>query len=81
MRAFVFGAVQRLLTLEFVLYDSWKFILYLCLILFLLKNFLDYEKTDVRIQILKRHKLTPHPHPPKRCSDIFRSKVDEWVVP
>ena len=37
--------------------------LYLYWILFFLKNFLDYENIDVRIQILKRHKLT-RPRPP-----------------
>ena len=43
-------------------------------ILFFLKNFLDYEKVDVRLQTLKRHKLNPPP--PKGCSDVFRSKID-----
>ena len=33
--------------------------LYLYWILLFLKNFLDYEKIDVRIQILRRHKLNP----------------------
>lgn len=33
--------------------------LYLYWILFLLKNFLDYEQMDVNIQILKHHKLNP----------------------
>ena len=44
----------------FVLYDSWKFVLYLYWTLLLLRKFLDYEKIDVRIQILIRHKLKPH---------------------
>ena len=44
----------------FVLYDSWKFVLYLYWTLLFLRKFLDYEKIDVRIQILKRHKLKPH---------------------
>ena len=38
--------------------------LYLYCILFSLKNFLVYEKIDVRLQILKRHKLTPNLHLP-----------------
>ena len=29
-------------------------------LIFFLKNFLDYEKIDVIIQILKRYKLNPH---------------------
>ena len=33
--------------------------LYLHWISFFWKNFLDYEKIDVRIQILKRHKPNP----------------------
>ena len=57
--------------------------LYLYWILFFLKNFMDHKKTDVRIQLLKGHKLTPTPthSPPKRRSDVFRSKVDLKVVP
>ena len=64
--------------------------LYLYLILFFLKNFLNCEKIDVRIQILKRHKLTnpppPHPPPPppppsKRCNDVFHSKNELRVIP
>ena len=51
---------------------------YLNWISFLLKNFLDYEKINVRIQISKRHNLTP---PSKRRSDVFRSKIDLRVVP
>ena len=47
-------------------------------ILFFLKNFLDYEKIDVRIQILKRQKLNPIP--PKRRSDVFHSKFDLCVT-
>ena len=52
----------------------------LCLywILFFLKKFLNYEKIDVRIQILKRDKLIPYP--PKRRSDGFRSKIDLWIA-
>ena len=38
--------------------------LYLYCILFSLKNFLVYEKIDVRLQILKRHNLTPNLHLP-----------------
>ena len=54
-----------------------KFMLYLDWILFFLKNFLDYEKIDVKIQILKRHKLTlPPTLPPKRRSDVCHSKID-----
>ena len=53
--------------------------LYLYWILFFLENFLDYEKLDVRIKILKCHKLTPPP--PKRRSDVFRSKIDLRVAP
>ena len=54
---------------------------YLYWILFSLKNFLDYEKIDVRIQVLKCHKLTrPTPHP-KRHSEVFRSKIDLRVAP
>ena len=34
-----------------------KFMFYLYWIVFLLKNVLNYEKIDVRIQILKRQKL------------------------
>ena len=48
-------------------------------ILFFLIYFLDYEKIDVRIQILKPHKLNPPP--PKRRSDVFRSKIDLRVAP
>ena len=57
--------------------------LYLYWILFFLKNFMDHKKTDVRIQLLKSHKLTPTPthSPPKRRSDVFRSKIDLKVVP
>ena len=57
--------------------------LYLYWILFFLKNFMDHKKTDVRIQLLKGHKLTPTPthSPPKRRSDVFRSKIDSKVVP
>ena len=57
--------------------------LYLHWILFFLKNFMDHKKTDVRIQLLKGHKLTPTPthSPPKRRSDVFRSKIDLKVVP
>ena len=57
--------------------------LYLYWILFFLKNFMDHKKTDVRIQLLKGHKLTPTPthSPPKRRSDVFRSKIDLKVVP
>ena len=32
--------------------------------LFFLKNFLNFEKIDVKIEILKRHKLPPPPPPP-----------------
>ena len=53
--------------------------LYLYWILFFLKNFLDYEKIDVRIQILRCHKLNPPS--PKRPSDIFLFKVDLGVAP
>ena len=53
--------------------------LYLYWILFFLKNFLGYEKIDVIIQILKRHKLNPRSQ--KRRSDIFRTKVDLRVAP
>ena len=53
--------------------------LYLYWILFFLKNFLDYEKIDARIQILKRHKVIPPP--PKRRSDVFRSKIDLRLAP
>ena len=44
---------------------------------------MDHKKTDVRIQLLKGHKLTPTPthSPPKRRSDVFRSKIDLKVVP
>ena len=50
---------------------------YLYWILFFLKNFLDDKKIDVRIWILKCHKLKPtHPKLLKRRSDIFRSKID-----
>ena len=47
----------------------------LCLywILFFLKKFLNYEKIDVKIQILKRDKLIPSR--PNRRSDGFRSKI------
>ena len=31
------------------------------------------------MHIFKRHKLNPPP--PKRCSDVFRSKIDLWVAP
>ena len=57
--------------------------LYLYWILFFLKNFMDHKKTDVRIQLLKGHKLTPTPthSPPKRRSDVFRSKIDLQVAP
>ena len=47
-------------------------------ILFFLKNFLDYEKIDVRVQILKRHKLSLPPK--KRLSEVFRSKFDLRVT-
>ena len=53
--------------------------LYLYWILFFLKIFLDYEKIDVRIQILKRHKLNTPPQ--KRHSDVFRYKIDLRVAP
>ena len=53
--------------------------LYLYWILFLLKNFLDYEQMDVKIQILKHHKLNP-PHPPKHRSEVFRCKIDLQVA-
>ena len=51
---------------------------YLYWILVFLKNFLDCEKIDVRIQILKRHKLSPLP--PKRHSGAFCPKIDLRVV-
>ena len=62
-RASTFNGVANkdVLTLEFVLCDSWKFMLYLYRILLFLKNFLDYEKIDVRVQILECHKPTLHP--------------------
>ena len=48
---------------------------YLYWTLFFLKNFLNYEKIDERIQALKRHKLTPLPllvHPaPKTSQWLF----------
>ena len=47
--------------------------LYLHWILFFLKDFLDYEKINIWIQTLKRHKLTRH-------SDVFRSKIDLRVA-
>ena len=53
--------------------------LYLYWILVFLKNILDYEKVNVRIQVLKRHKL--HTLPPKRRSEVFRSKIDLGVAP
>ena len=53
--------------------------LYLYWILYFLKNFLDYEKINVRIKILKRHKLNPPP--PKCCSVVFCSKIDLRVAP
>ena len=53
--------------------------LYLYLISFFLKNFLAYEKIDVRIQILKRHKVNP-PYA-KRLGCVFRPKVDLRVGP
>ena len=53
--------------------------LYLYWILFFLKNFLDYENIDIRIQILKCHKLNPSP--PKYRTDVFRSKIDLRVAP
>ena len=75
MRAHLFLEWGKdVLTLEFVLYDRWQFMLYLYWILFFLKNFLDYEKIDARIQILKCHKLNPPP--PKRQIDVFRSEID-----
>ena len=57
--------------------------LYLYWILFFLKNFMDHKKIDVRIQLLKGHKPTPTPthSPPKRRSDVFRSKIDLQVAP
>ena len=49
-------------TLECILYGTWQFMVYLYRLLFFLKNFLDYEKIDKIIQILKRHKLnSPQP--------------------
>ena len=54
-------ANKDVLTLEFVLCDSRKFMLYLYWILLFWKNFLDYEKIDVRVQILECHKPTLHP--------------------
>ena len=54
--------------------------LYLYWILFFSKHFLDKEKIDVKIQILKRHKLTPLPLL-KHRSDAFRSKIDLRVAP
>ena len=48
-------------------------------ILLFLKNFLDFEKIDVRIQILNRHKLNLSPQKPR--SDVFRSKIDLQVAP
>ena len=72
---------KGVLMLEFVLYESWQFMLYLYCISFFLKNFFDYEKIDVRIQILKRGKLTPIRPPLKRCNDDFRSKIDLQVAP
>ena len=53
--------------------------LYLYWILFFLKKFLDYEEIDIKIQILKCHKLSPSP--PKRRIDVFRSKIDLLVTP
>ena len=50
--------------------------LYLYGALLFFKNFLDYEKLGVRMQILKRHKLTPPPPIPKCRSDFFCSKID-----
>ena len=70
---------KDVLTLEFVLYDSWLFMLYMYWNLFFLKNVLDYEKIGVRVHILKRHKLNSSP--PKRRSDVFRSKIDLRVAP
>ena len=53
--------------------------LYLCWILFLLKNFLDYEKIDLRLHILKRHKLNL---PPKKVAVTFSvpKSIHEWPV-
>ena len=48
-------------------------------ILFFVKNVLDYGKVDVRLQILKRHKLNPPP--PKGCSDVCRSKIGLRAAP
>ena len=49
-------------------------------ILFFLKNFLDYEKIDVRMQILKRHKLTPlHPQNVAVTFSVPKS-IYEWTV-
>lgn len=47
--------------------------LYLHLISVFLKNVLDYEKTGVTIQTLKRHKLNPSN--PKHCT-VFCSKIN-----
>ena len=48
-------------------------------ILFLWKNFLDYAKIDVRIQILKRLKINPPLG--KRRSGVSRSKIDLRETP
>ena len=48
-------------------------------ILFFLKNFLEHEKVNVRIKILKRQKLTPQA--PKRPRDVFRSKINLRLAP
>ena len=44
--------------------------LYLYGALLFFKNFLDYEKLGVRMQILKRHKLTPPPPPPLPSQNV-----------
>ena len=49
--------------------------LYMYWILFFLKNFVDYEKIDVRIQILKRHKLNPQPTPKTSSQWRFSFKI------
>ena len=53
--------------------------LYLCWILFFLKNFLDYEKIDLRLQILKRHKLNL---PPQNVAVTFSvpKSIHEWPL-
>ena len=61
--------------------------LYLYLIIFFLKNFLNCAKIDVRIQILKRNNLNnpppppPPPPPSKYCRDVFHSKNELRVIP